>query len=65
MAVMVSAATALQVAGWTETSLPAIVAGFGGTMLIIWTLQNRLFRAMIERHDAPGEGAPVAGPTLS
>ena len=56
MAVMVGAAVALHLAGWSATGLPAAVAGFGGTMLIIWNIQNWLFRTMIERHDTPGEG---------
>lgn len=61
MAVMVGVAFALQTAGLKENGLPAIIAGFGGTMLIIWNIQNRLFRSMIERHDTPDEGETRRG----
>jgi hypothetical protein len=56
VAVMVGVAFALHAAGQKETGLLTVVAGLGGTMVIIWNIQKWLFRAMIERHDTPGEG---------
>lgn len=53
---MAGAALAIQTVGWAKHSLPAIVAGFGGTMGLLCFIQYRLFRVMIVRHDGPLDG---------
>lgn len=52
-AITVGAALATQAVGWAEHSLPAILAGFGGTMGLLCLTQYRLFKIMIERYDGP------------
>ena len=55
-AVMVGVTIAIQAMGWAGHSLPAILAGFGGTMGVLFLTQRRLFTSMIERHDEPLDG---------
>jgi len=58
-AVMVGVTIAIQAMGWAGHSLPAILAGFGGTMGVLFLTQRRLFTSMIERHDEPLDGEEI------
>lgn len=60
-AIMVGAALTVRAMGWGEYSFPSLLAGFGGTMWILWLAQRWLFRTMIQRHDGtPDEGEAQA-----
>jgi len=48
-ATMVGAALAIHAMGWSAHSLPAILAGFGGTMFALYHIHKWLFRIMVER----------------